>query len=147
MNLGVYTQSMGISNEVEAIVTNLNKGIEENKLSSASLFFNSTGFNPLPLRCGCFNAADLWNFTGKLITTTLSNVVRANSIVNKAEVYYYYGWEEAVPVLHLINISRSKTTKVLCRNKEARDDYYRLTGREPHGVVNDFDLDQLVELV
>ena len=69
MNLGVYTTSLGISEETEAIINNLNSGVESDKLTAASLFFNSVAFNPLPMKCGCFNAADLWNFTGTLLTT------------------------------------------------------------------------------
>ena len=147
MNLGVYTTSLGISEETEAIINNLNSGVESDKLTAASLFFNSVAFNPLPMKCGCFNAADLWNFTGTLLTTTLSNVIRASSIVNKAKIYYYYGWEESVPVLHLINISKSRTVEVLCRDENSSKEYHRLTGRSSSGVVNDFNIDQLLELV
>ena len=147
MNLAVYTQTLGLNGEVEAIINSLNEGVETSKLSAGSIFFNSVGFNPLPMKCGCFNAADLWNFTGTLLVTTLANFIRASSIVNKAKIVYYHGWEEGVPILHLINISKSKTAKVICRTKEDEREFYRITGKKASGVVDDFNLEQLVKLV
>ena len=147
MNLGIYTTSLAVNDETEMIINNLNEGIESNLLSTASIFFDTVGFNPLPMKCGCFNAADIWNFTGTLITSSMSALFRSLKVVNKASIIYYYGWEEEAPLLSLIGISQEKRVTVICKDKETKKEFFRLTGKEPDSIVNNFNIKELVKLV
>jgi hypothetical protein len=147
MNLGIYTNSLAVSDETEMIINNLNEGVEDNLLSAASIFFDTVGFNPLPMKCGCFNAADIWNFPGTLMTSSMSSLFRSLKVVNKASIIYYYGWEENPPILSLIGISQQKRVRVVCKDEEAKKEFFRLTGVESNGVINNFNIKEIVKLV
>jgi hypothetical protein len=147
MNLGVYTKSLAMSEEIEMIVNNLNEGIETSLLSSASIFFDTVGFNPLPMKCACFNAADVWNFTGTLIASSMSALFRSLSVVNKASIVYYYGWEEETPLISLIGIANEDGVTIICKDEKSKKEFYRLTGKDPKGIISNFNIKEIVKLV
>ena len=147
MNIGIYTYTLAINDETELIVDALNSGIENGDVTDGSVFFNTVGFNPKPMKFGCFNAADMWNFTGTLVTTTLGNFFKTTGIVNKAKLVYYHGWEENAPVLSLINVSNMDNVDVVCNSDKKAKEYYRLTGKHPKGTAVGFNTKELVKAV
>ena len=111
MNLGIYVDSTKENEEMEQVVSSLNEGVTKGHLVDASIFYDTVGHNSLSMKCGCFNAADIWNFTGTLMTSSMSSLFRSLKVVNKASIIYYYGWEENPPILSLIGISQQKRVR------------------------------------
>ena len=112
------------------------------------MFTDAVGFNPIKLKCGCFDSSDLWNFSGTLVTTTLSGLDRALGVVNGMSIVYYYGWQDSPPpVLHLIGSTNRSGIKVVSKDEESNREFYRLTGKKTSGVVNDFNIEELKEVI
>ena len=147
MNLGIYVDSIQENEQVHYAIHALNKGIEDDSLVDASLFYDAVGHNATPTRFGCFNSTDLWNFTGTLITTSLSSTRTALNIVNKFRVYYYYGWEPNKDVFGLIGLTTNPTVKTICRDENGAKELYRLTGSAPIGLVENFNLSEILQQV
>lgn len=143
MNLGIYTTTLGDSEQLEKLSQYLNASVDSNKWSDVSLFYDDIGFNPFQINCGMFNSTDLWNFKGKLIASSLECVVKASNIVNNIEIYYYYGWEKRPSVLDALFVINSKT-KIICRNDDDASFIYRTTGKKPVAVADNY---QLLEII
>ena len=148
MDLGVYTESLAISEETEKIINSLNEGIDEGSISSASMFVDTVGFNPLKLKCGCFDSSDLWNFSGTLVATTVQGLSRALGVVNGMSIVYYHGWSGNPPsVLGLIGATKSDRIKIVSKDEDSDKEFFRLTGKKTSGIVNDFNIKKLKEVI
>jgi hypothetical protein len=147
MDLGVYTSSLAISEETEKIIDSLNGGIDDGTLNSASMFVDAVGFNPLKLKCGCFDSSDLWNFSGTLVATTVPGLSRALGVVNGMSIVYYYGWGESPTVLGLIAVTSTNRVKVISKDEESDKEFFRLTGKKTNGIVNNFNIRELKEVI
>jgi hypothetical protein len=138
MNLGIYLTSIADQNQMKDIAECVNKGLQTRLLSDASVFFDNVAHNEHKLNCGMFNSSELWNFSGKLVTTSLSTTISALKIVNNIDLYYYYGWEKNISPLSLIYLSKQKL-KIACTSQESEKDFYRKTGIYPLIVSETFE--------
>ena len=84
MNLGFFVPTSAGTPQNTKIYNFLNKSVAD--LTSASVFFNDTGFNPVAPKFGMFDSADMWSFNGNLICTTIDNLRRAVSTVNSIKL-------------------------------------------------------------
>lgn len=135
MNLGIYVKSMTEEKTLKMCIDEIEKGMEENKIDDASIFYEAIGFSPLTFPCGVFNSTDIWNFSGKIVTFSLDCLATLNNIVNNFEVYYCFGFEDIDNVLRLISVSSN--AKIISKTKEDAEEYYRLTGNTPIGSLDD----------
>lgn len=136
MNLGIYISSLSNHDELSRISNTINNYIG-NKLTDASVFYDNIAPNPFNIKCGLFNSTDLWNFNGKLITTSLSTTIKSLNIVNNIDIYYYYGWEKKINPLSLFHIL-SRNIKIISKTKKDDDDLYRKTAVKSLIICNDF---------
>jgi hypothetical protein len=148
MNLGIYIDSLQEDEQFESLALNINAGIEQGLLTDASIFYDTIGHNTIPVKCGCFNSTDLWNFTGNLITTSVNSTLTALNIVNKFKIHFYHGWaSKGENALSLIAATVNPTVKTLCRDEDGAKEFYRITGTTPVGIVNDFNLTEILQQV
>ena len=133
MNVGFYIHSVGSTGENDEIYEALNKAIENNDVTDASVFFNDIDFNPVKPKFGMFNATDIWAFTGLLVATTLDNVLRASKIVNKFKLLYLHNNKEKnlFALLDIVN-----RIPILVKNETDSSEIYRLTGKKPKMIPN-----------
>lgn len=129
-NLGIYINNLADVDQLKAISETINECIEKNIVGDCSVFFDNIAYNPFKIKCGMFNSTDIWNFSGKLITTSMSSTMTALKIVNKIDIYYYYGWENRVNVLSLMSLL-SQRVQPLARSEKDQLDVYRKTGLKP----------------
>jgi len=127
MNLGIYLSSLSQQNQLQQISEAINNGIAAKKLNDASIFYDNIAYNPHDIKCGIFNSTDLWNFSGTLITTSLSTTISAIKIVNSIDIYYYYGFEDKISPLPLINIINKGGVKFIAKTNNDNQDLYRKT--------------------
>lgn len=137
MNLGIYLSSFSDHEQLKDISDAINGNIG-NKLQDASIFYDNVGFNPFQIKCGIFNSTDLWNFSGSLVTTSLSTTMSALKIVNKIDLYYYYGFEEKINPLSLIYIINNSQIKFIAKTENEENDLYRKTKTRPHFTCKSF---------
>lgn len=138
MNLGIYLSSLSQQNQLQQISETINNGIATKKLSDASIFYDNVAYNPYNIKCGIFNSTDLWNFSGTLITTSLSTTMSAMKIVNNIDMYYYYGLEDKISPLSLINILNKGRVRLIAKTDNDNQDLYRKTRTKALYVCENF---------
>lgn len=139
MNLGIYINSFGDLEQMKYISECINSAINNNRLKDASIFYNDIGYNPFEIKCGSFNSTDIWNFSGVLIATSLECLISACNIVNNIQIFYYYGWDKSVNVLALLDILNTKNISIICNSEKDSLEFYRLTGRKPVAVCENYE--------
>jgi hypothetical protein len=137
MNIGIYIDTLSDTQQLEAINAFVNNVKQDDRVTDVSIFYNGIGFNPFDIKCGMFNSTDLWNFHGKLIVSSLNCLASANNIVNNLELYYYYGWENAVKVLDILQLIQNNVP-VICRSENDKNFIYRITGKTPLCTTDNF---------
>jgi hypothetical protein len=145
MRLGFYVETNGGTPQNTEIYNFLNQEVEGNNLEDAALFFNSVGFNPIHTKFGQFDATELWHFTGNLITTSITNTIKAKNVVNKFGLAYLFSSADKTErsIFELVRIARS--TKVLVTNDLDEREIYRLTGVKPIRLEG-FSLEKIKEV-
>ena len=138
MNIGVYVSDFSNQEQMQGIADNLNSAISSKTVVDASLFYDGVCHNPVNLNFGLFNSTDLWNFDGSLIVTNLNSLVNSLNIVNKIDIYYYYGWENKLKALDIL-FALSRGAKIICRNQEDAKYIKRITGNDPIGISKNFE--------
>jgi len=137
INLGVYISSIGEYDKLRSISDAINRSIDSGKLKDASIFYDNISHNPFQIKCGLFNATDLWNFNGLLISTCLNTSMSAMKIVNSIDIYYYYGFENKVNPLSLIYLLNNKI-KFISRSQSDSEDLYRKTKQKSVNISPSF---------
>jgi hypothetical protein len=143
MNLGFFVPTSAGTPQNTKIYNFLNNSVED--LTSASVFFDDTGFNPVAPRFGMFDSADMWSFSGNLICTTIDNLKRAVSTVNNIKLAYLFSSSEDVERNLFDFVGIAQTYKVLVDNLVDYNTFYRLTGHKPV-LVEDWSVDKLKEI-
>lgn len=141
-NIGFYIDTINTANRNIDIFKTLNSGIRRKKIKDASLFYNDVDYNPLIPAFGMFNAADMWNFTGTLFTTSLNNAFSANKIVNKFKLFHIYNRWDDKDILKVLEVAN--TIDVITEDEEDSKEFYRITGKKP---VHQFEKIDAVELL
>ena len=142
MNLGFYVENNGGTPENTEIYNFLNEQIKDNTITDASVFFNSVNFNPVQTKFGMFDGADVWNFTGTLIATSLDNAVKAQKTVNKSKIAFMYNGEKK-NVFQLTGVANAMP--VIVRTEQAEKEFYRVTGKKPV-LMEKLNVDQIKEI-
>lgn len=138
MNVGVYVSSLGNNDLLKSASDGVNKVILENLVDDACIFYDNVGYMPFEFNCGMFNSSDLWNFSGKLITTSLSTAISSLRIVNNIDIYYYYGWDDSqLNTLSIIQLLKSGVRFIALSDTFAKD-FYRKTGHRTICTSNDW---------
>lgn len=127
MNLGFYIKNLSDDKKIEFASQTINKLIDEQQLSDASIFYDGIGFVPYFLQCGMFNATELWHFKGNLITMDIDCAKKALKIVNNIKLTYCYGWS-ATSVFDLMFVLNNKIN-VVCNDQSEQRNIHRLTGK------------------
>lgn len=145
MNLGFFIQSCAGTPQNTRIYKFLNEAMETNALRDATVFFNDIGFNPVTPKFGMFDGADLWNFKGNLICSSIENLRKAVSTVNAIKIAYLFSSSDSVQkyIFDFINIAKSY--KVITTNLVDQNTFYRLTGVKPI-LIENWSIPQLKEV-
>lgn len=145
MNLGFLIQTNAGTPQNTNIYKFLNSAIDNKELYNASVFFSDIGFNPVQVKFGMFDAADLWNFKGNLICTSVENLRKAARTVNAIKLAYLFtiGEKTENNLFDLINLSRAY--KVITTNIVDQHTFYRLTGVKP-ALLEEWSVSKLKEV-
>ncbi len=141
MNVAFYVDSLGQNDLNSTIFTCLNKASKNPNVSDVSLFYNNIDFNPIPTSFGIFNSTDLWNYTGLLVATTISNVKFAEKIANKFSLSFLFSKQKfSLELMDVVN-----KVPILVSSQEDQDEFFRLTGKKSK-LVN-FTGDDILEVL
>lgn len=137
MNIGIYVQNLADHEQIREIADAINTSIETQLVKDASIFYENIGYTPFNIKCGIFNSTDIWNFSGKLIVTSLNVAMSSVKIVNNIDIFYYYGLETKISPLSLIYLLQNNV-KFIARTENDSKDLYRKTGKAPEYTANTF---------
>lgn len=134
MNLGFYLPTNGGTPRNKIIYDFLNGAVEEKRVKDACVFFDSVNFNAYDVKFGMFDSADLWNFTGYLVTGSVDNTLKASAIANNFRIAYLFTATDKQErnLFQIINISRE--FPVMTMNETDTREFYRITGIKPTQV-------------
>lgn len=136
MNLGIYICNLSDKEQLGFISSFIDENLCNPSIQDISVFYDNVDFNPHHISCGMFNSTDLWSFNGNLIVTSLDGLATAAKVVNNINIFYYYGWENQVNLLHLIDMVQNHDT--ICRSENDAKKFYRLTGKKTIGICENF---------
>ena len=133
MNLGFFVPTNGGTPANTEIFNFLNEDVKSGKLKDASVFYLETEFNPVQCKFGFFDAADIWNFAGNLICTSLDTLKKAIRTVNKITPAYLFTASEATDtnLFELIAAANVTNAKIIVKNELDYHVFKRLTGIDP----------------
>ncbi len=134
MKLSFYIHRTDASTENLYIYNSLNKLVDQGKVTDANVFFNDVGYMPVTPKFGMFDGANVWNYTGVLVCTTIQNLVKAAKAVNKMKVVFLFDRTQKAHPYSLMGV----TQPVVVFNEEDFKEFYRLTGLEAL-LVEDFE--------
>lgn len=89
MNIGIILPSLGTNQLAFETITTINREIMSGSKHDYRIFFEDLTprvINPL---CAVMNIAEIWNYSGLLITTTLSNTRFASKVVGDVKKVFY----------------------------------------------------------
>lgn len=133
MNVAFYVDSIAENEQTKEIYKCLNNAIKEQKVSDASVFYNTPAFNLDAAKFGLFNSTELWSFTGLLINTTIQGAIYSLNVVNKFKpVYLFKKDRDVMGLIHL-----ASKMPIFVTSKEDEQEVYRLTGKKPKLVSLD----------
>ena len=135
MHLGVYVEHAGLTDQMTFAKELFDYGKEKKILKDKSIFYNSAMHNEVNIKCGMFNSTDIWNFSGTIVTFSLSNCLSVTNIINNFNVAYIYGLEEKLNVFNLLKISQEKNVKFMSSSPEKQKELFRITGVK-NSIVN-----------
>lgn len=145
MNIGIYIPDMGNGQIVSQCVAELDRGINNRLIKTASVFFDNMGPINEHLNFGIFNSTDLWNFSGKLFALTQDCALKAANTVNDIEIFFGYGWDKESNLFAILDLVYAKKLKAICRTEELAQEFYRITGHKPVGCSEN--LQNLIEIM
>jgi hypothetical protein len=144
MNIGIYISDLSNTEQLKEINKLIDDVVHKKDVYDISLFYDNISFNPHNISCGMFNSTEIWSFNGSLIVTSLYALNTALNIVNNIDLFYYYGWEKEKNIINLAMSTRNNV-KIICRSEKDSKEIYRLTGKKPIGISENFN--NMVELL
>ena len=126
MSIAFYTQELSSGDLNDKIFNCLNDAVDNNKTDDVSLFVNNINYMDQPIKFGVFNATELWNYTGLLISTNIETAYFAKDIVNKFTHVFYAG-NIGNNILAYINIVNLIASFVI--NEDEQKEVKRITGK------------------
>jgi len=137
INLGVYMNSLGDPTLSKDIFTEIGRGLNENLIEDASIFYDQIGHLEDPAPCGLFHSSDLWNFEGHLLILSISSALRIVNIANHIQIILGYGWGQK-NTLATLKILEDKKVNTICHSESLANDFYRISGRQAIGYSPNF---------
>lgn len=136
MNIGFYVDTLEGKGATNVAYATLNRWVEGELCSNASLFYTDIGYNPVVPKFALFNSTDVWNFTGNIILTSIASVASVDKAINKFKSLFFYDSQSQVDgfsnVMALIDIFNR--VPFVVQRSEDFDYIKRITGKSPHFI-------------
>jgi hypothetical protein len=126
MNLAFYVNELNNNDMNVKIYECLNEAIEKDVVKDASLFINNVNFMDKPIKFGVFNATELWNYSGLLVVSDVSNAYFTNRVVNNFKPIFMFDGNKnnLLALIDMLNLLDSFVT-----TEEHQKEIFRITGK------------------
>lgn len=148
--VGFCVNDLGMNQIAYTLIKNVNSWLEDNFGLNPSIFFIENNMTCLPVKFPRFHLKDANVFTGHLIATDIKTVINL-SYVHRCKKYYYIN--DLFEIINakndsgIIDILKDKEIIKFCRSKDHRE-YLMKKGYLIHDIiVDDFDLNQILEII
>tara|TARA_B100000700_G_scaffold299143_1_gene365893 strand:+ start:1180 stop:1626 length:447 start_codon:yes stop_codon:yes gene_type:complete len=147
MNLGVYIKNNSENELTKLVSSQINDAVRTGDLDDACLFYDVVGPNKLKYSFGAFNSTDIWNFTGDLFTFDIESSIKASNMVNKFNIYMYFGLLPEKDLMGLLHSVNDLKINVICSDESAQKEFVRLTGKKPLATIQNFDVKEIKKVI
>ena len=149
-NIAAVINDMGPSQKAFYLVKEFNKAIANVQIS-VSAFFNMAMMPVIhPLFC-CNNIAFIANYHGHAISTSLTEAdILLKSNTNSVKYLYLWDMDWLTSPVHFtpaMNILRDDRLNIIARSKSHSDIIENFCNKSPMGIVDNWNLDQLVGVI
>ena len=149
-NIAAVINDMGPSQKAFYLVKEFNKAIANVQIS-VSAFFNMAMMPVIrPLFC-CNNIAFIANYHGNAISTSLTEAdILLKSNTNSVKYLYLWDMDWLTQPVHFtpaMNILRDDRLNIIARSKSHSDIIENFCNKSPMGIVDNWNLDQLVGVI
>ena len=135
MNIGFYLESLAESDKIHMI---LKEVINNKKVNDFSIFYNLIAPLDNNLPCSFFHVSDMWSFEGMLIVDKITNVIKANNIVNKFKIVYYFDKRNHDNIIDILS-HKDKMDYIIANGEDMEKEYIRLTNTKPNAVIDNYE--------
>lgn len=140
-NIGIYINTLEYNDDTKGLMDAITElGTDH----SVSIFYDNVGNFPVQVPCGLFSSTDIWNFTGSLILTDLTQIDLVLNVVNDIDVYYWYTRSQD----SIFDLARTATRiPIIASDQDSCDHIQRITGVPTAGLVNKYNLKELINVI
>jgi hypothetical protein len=150
-SFGVLIDGLNNNQLTHTLLFNLNKIIQTSPNYSPTIFYQSIGQSSMPSMAAKVHYCNAWNYPHTLIATNLNTAsILLNCIRPKKRLFYVHDPEWVFlncPPFELVNnIYNNPKIQLIARSK-SHFDLIKRVWKEPIGIVENFNIEQLVGYV
>lgn len=152
MKIGFLVPHLGVSHQSFRLIHNINE-VTTNVVDPDIMVFYENLVRPCyPLKFATSNIADAWNYSGNLITTTLSSAYKSIRFPAPSNKYFYVfnlEWIKMPNKLYenLAEVYQNPNLKLLARSQEHANLIEEAWARPVRAVIKDFNIDALAKVI
>lgn len=146
--IGFILNNLGRNQVAYTCISAINRYNNDSFGLNLNIFFKEQETPCINPVCGRFHARDSLLFNGHLIATDLENVKILNGVHLSHKYFYINNLPSILNNKHLSDpILKDKTITKFCRSKDYRDELLKLQYDISDCVVEDFNMNQILELI
>ncbi len=149
--IGVMLGDLGASQLSYNIVTNLNEECAKSKSDFVAFIENITN-HIIPPNFAVMGINEIWSFDGTLIATSASTALHLSKSANPANKFFYV-WDlewmrpHGKDFQYMVTAFNNPQVKLIARSSEHALAIKNYCNRDVSGVVEDFNIQQLYEVI
>ena len=152
MKLGIILEDTSANQLSYYVIRNLNLAANNNRDKDFVVFFENATPNVIQPTFAIMNSSEIWNFDGVLISTTASNTLLSiNAIAPEKKFFYVWDLEWARPhgkrFDYMIEAYNNPEISLIARSDDHAKAIHNYCNRDVCGIVPNFNMDQLMEIV
>ena len=152
MKLGLILEDTSANQISYHAIRNLNFATNNNNDKDFVIFFENATPTVIQPAFAFMNSSEIWIFDGTLISTTAANTMLSiNAIAPKKKFFYVWDLEWCRPhgkgFDYMIQAYNNKGVDLIARSEDHAKAIKNYCNRDVCGIVTDFNMDQLMEII
>lgn len=151
MNIGIILPNLEMNQLAYETITGINQEILNGSNHDYRIFFENLSVQCVTPLCSIMNLAEIWAFSGLLISTTLDNTIFSLKLsTNVIKAFYIWDLEwirKEKNYLHNLSILRNPNLLLISRSQDAAIELERYSNRPPNIVSSRLNMGELANVI
>lgn len=149
--VGVVVDDLSASQLSYHVIKNINNHVEKSDTDFVAFFQNSTA-SMLPMHFSSMCINEVWNFDGAVIATSVSTVLSISKTFSPKQKYFYV-WDlewcrtKGREFEYIIQAFNKDDIKLIARSEDYAKAIKNYCNKDVVGIVNNFNIKQLMEII